>query len=70
MSTNHRLIKAVRRGGLRLASSFFILLDVPKILNSITKGAGADDIGDGKISVPLIDSTVRIRTGEEGDKAT
>ena len=70
MSTNHRLIKAARRGGLRLASSFFILLDVPKILNSITKGAGAGDIGDGKISVPLIDSTVRIRTGEEGDKAT
>jgi nitrogen regulatory protein PII len=36
--------------------------DVPKILNAIAKGVRTDDLGDGKITVLLIDNVVFIST--------
>ena len=42
---------------------------VDLIINAIKKGAYTGNIGDGKIFVYPIDNVIRIRTGEEGDKA-
>ena len=42
---------------------------VDLIINAIKKGAHTGNIGDGKIFVYPIDNVIRIRTGEEGDKA-
>ena len=39
------------------------------IIDAIKKGAHTGNIGDGKIFVYPIDNVIRIRTGEEGDKA-
>ena len=43
--------------------------DVPKVINTITKSARTDTIGDGKIFVIPVDNAVRIRTGEAGANA-
>ena len=39
------------------------------IVNAIKKGAHTGNIGDGKIFIQPVDNVVRIRTGEEGDRA-
>lgn len=43
--------------------------DQEKIILAITKVAGTNSVGDGKIFVSSIDEAVRIRTGERGEKA-
>jgi len=43
--------------------------DVPKMLNAITRSARTGDMGDGKIFILPVESTVRIRTGDEGENA-
>lgn len=43
--------------------------DVKRVLESIQKAAKTGTIGDGKIFVSSVESVVRIRTGETGDKA-
>jgi len=40
-----------------------------KVVEAITKAAGTGKIGDGKIFVYPVGRAIRIRTGEEGDKA-
>ena len=42
---------------------------VEATIQAIIKGAKTDKIGDGKILVMNLERCVRIRTGEEGDKA-
>ena len=42
---------------------------VDTIIEAIKKGAHTGNIGDGKIFVYPIDNVIRIRTGEEGDRA-
>ena len=42
-------------------------LDV--IVEAIKKGAYTGNIGDGKIFIQSVENVIRIRTGEEGDKA-
>ncbi len=42
---------------------------VDLIVDAIKKGAYTGNIGDGKIFVYPLDNVIRIRTGEEGDKA-
>ena len=42
---------------------------VDLIINAIKKGAHTGNIGDGKIFIYPVDNVIRIRTGEEGDKA-
>ncbi|MBR2557934.1 MAG: P-II family nitrogen regulator [Methanobrevibacter sp.] len=42
---------------------------VDTIIDAIKEGAHTGNIGDGKIFVYPIDNVIRIRTGEEGDKA-
>ena len=42
---------------------------VDTIIEAIKKGAYTGNIGDGKIFIYPIDNVIRIRTGEEGDKA-
>ena len=39
------------------------------IVNAIKKGAYTGNIGDGKIFIQPVDNVIRIRTGEEGDRA-
>ena len=39
------------------------------IVDAIKKGAHTGNIGDGKIFIYPMDNVIRIRTGEEGDKA-
>ena len=39
------------------------------IVEAIKKGAHKGNIGDGKIFIYPIENVIRIRTGEEGDKA-
>ncbi|MBR3139470.1 MAG: P-II family nitrogen regulator [Methanobrevibacter sp.] len=39
------------------------------IVEAIKKGAHTGNIGDGKIFIYPIENVIRIRTGEEGDKA-
>ena len=39
------------------------------IVDAIKKGAHTGNIGDGKIFIYPVDNVIRIRTGEEGDKA-
>lgn len=43
--------------------------DVDIIVDAIRKGAYTGNIGDGKIFIHPIENVIRIRTGEEGDKA-
>ena len=43
--------------------------DQEKIISAITKVAGTNSVGDGKIFVSNIDESIRIRTGERGEKA-
>lgn len=43
--------------------------DVPKALNAITENARTGKVGDGKVFVLPVDNAIRVRTGEEGDKA-
>ena len=43
--------------------------DLEKIVSTIQKAAGSNNVGDGKIFVTNIDEVVRIRTGERGEKA-
>ncbi len=43
--------------------------DVPRMLNSIVRGARTGSIGDGKIFIIPVEGAVRVRTGEEGDNA-
>lgn len=43
--------------------------EVKEIIDVITKTAGTDTIGDGKIFVYAIEDAVRIRTGERGSDA-
>lgn len=42
---------------------------VDLIVDAIKKGAYTGNIGDGKIFIYPVDNVIRIRTGEEGDKA-
>ena len=42
---------------------------VDKMIKAIIKGAKTGNIGDGKIFVLDVKETVRIRTGEKGEKA-
>ena len=42
---------------------------VDKVIETITKAARTDKIGDGKIFVIPIENVIRIRTGESGDEA-
>ena len=42
---------------------------VETIVEAIKKGAHTGNIGDGKIFIYPIDNVIRIRTGEEGDRA-
>ena len=39
------------------------------LVNAIKKGAYTGNIGDGKIFIQPVENVIRIRTGEEGDKA-
>ena len=39
------------------------------ITDAIIKGAHTGNIGDGKIFIQPVDNVIRIRTGEDGDKA-
>ena len=39
------------------------------IVDAIKKGAYTGTIGDGKIFIQPVDNVIRIRTGEEGDRA-
>ncbi len=43
--------------------------DVDRIAKTIIKAARTGKIGDGKIFIVEVVNTIRIRTGEEGDKA-
>jgi len=43
--------------------------DVQSTVNTIMTSARTGDIGDGKIFVLPVDDAVRVRTGEEGDRA-
>jgi len=43
--------------------------DVDHIAKTIIKAARTGEIGDGKIFIAEVVNTIRIRTGEEGDKA-
>jgi nitrogen regulatory protein P-II 2 len=43
--------------------------EVDKVVNTIKEAAGTGRIGDGKIFVVDLERVVRIRTGEEGEKA-
>ncbi len=43
--------------------------DVKKIVQSIAKEARTGSIGDGKIFVSSVENALRIRTGEQGEKA-
>ena len=42
---------------------------VETIVEAIKKGAHTGNIGDGKIFIYPIENVIRIRTGEEGDRA-
>ncbi|WP_296882637.1 P-II family nitrogen regulator [uncultured Methanobrevibacter sp.] len=42
---------------------------VDLIVDAIKKGAYTGNIGDGKIFIYPLENVIRIRTGEEGDKA-
>ena len=42
---------------------------VRQVVDTITKAARTDRIGDGKIFVSPVDEVIRIRTGETGDDA-
>ena len=39
------------------------------LVDAIRKGAYTGNIGDGKIFIQPVENVIRIRTGEEGDKA-
>ena len=43
--------------------------DVPKLVNAITTAARTGEAGDGKIFIIPLDNAVRVRTGEDGDRA-
>ena len=43
--------------------------DVKKIVQAIAKEARTGSIGDGKIFVSSVENALRIRTGEQGEKA-
>jgi nitrogen regulatory protein P-II 1 len=42
---------------------------VAKVIQIITKTARSGEIGDGKIFISPVTNSIRIRTGEKGDKA-
>ncbi len=42
---------------------------VDQVIEAISKAAGTDKIGDGKIFVTSVEQVVRIRTGEAGEEA-
>ena len=43
--------------------------DVSKMLNAITRNAKTGEMGDGKIFILPVEGAIRIRTGEEGERA-
>jgi nitrogen regulatory protein P-II 1 len=43
--------------------------DVSKVINAITTAARTGDEGDGKIFVIPLDNAIRVRTGEDGNRA-
>ena len=43
--------------------------DVGRILNGIMRSARTGELGDGKLFVIPVDNAVRVRTGDDGDKA-
>ena len=47
------------------------LIDEPvdQVVEAISKAAQTGKIGDGKVFVSPMEQAIRIRTGEEGDKA-
>jgi nitrogen regulatory protein P-II 1 len=48
---------------------FVVDEDVQNTVNAIVSSARTGEIGDGKIFVLPVDDAVRVRTGEEGNKA-
>ncbi|MFW6264649.1 MAG: P-II family nitrogen regulator [Bacillota bacterium] len=40
-----------------------------EVINVITESVHTGDVGDGKIFISNVEDTIRIRTGERGDKA-
>ena len=42
---------------------------VEDAIDAITRAAGSNKIGDGKIFVEAVERVIRIRTGEEGEQA-
>jgi nitrogen regulatory protein P-II 1 len=42
---------------------------VDTIVNKVSEGIRTGDVGDGKIFVSPVDDAIRVRTGENGDKA-
>jgi nitrogen regulatory protein P-II 1 len=42
---------------------------VDKVINVIVKTTRSGEVGDGKIFVYPVERVIRIRTGEEGEKA-
>ena len=43
--------------------------DVGRILNGLMRSARTGELGDGKLFVIPVDNAVRVRTGDDGDKA-
>ena len=43
--------------------------DTPKVINAITSAARTGDEGDGKIFVIPLENAIRVRTGEDGERA-
>ncbi|MBU2608250.1 MAG: P-II family nitrogen regulator [Chloroflexi bacterium] len=43
--------------------------DALKVTEAIVKGARTGEVGDGKIFIIPIENAVRVRTGEDGEKA-
>jgi len=43
--------------------------EVDTIVNIITENARTGEIGDGKIFILPVENAIRVRTGEDGDKA-
>ena len=43
--------------------------NLEKTVDAILRSAATGEVGDGKIFISTLDESIRIRTGEEGDKA-
>ena len=43
--------------------------DVPRVIDAVVGSAHTGKIGDGKVWVTLVESIIRVRTGEQGPEA-